>query len=295
MSTDINSQTKGHVDLESSHGSALRLVTNQCLSSLCIGLSFATLIPLFSIVYFILWHGLPHLTWTVLTSKQPEAGTSTGGIGNALIGTALMVVMALGIAAPMGILAAIFSAEYEPNSQVAKWMRFSANLLTGIPSIICGVFAYAVLVIPMHTSSALAGAVALSILALPTIYVTAEQSFLGVPRAFREGAYGLGATKFQTIFRTVLPEALPGIMTGLMLAMARAAGETAPLICTAGTSQFWDSSPFRPVASLSILINTLAPSSFDYQRDIAWTASLVLVSLVTITNVTAQMVFSKRH
>ena len=143
--------------------------------------------------------------------------------------------------------------------------------------------------------SALAGGVALAVLMLPTILLTSEQALLGVQRAYREASYGLGATRFQTIGRIVLPEAMPAIMTGVMLAVARAAGETAPLIFTALFSQFWMSSLMEPTASLSVLIYNFSTMPFEHQVKMAWTASLVLVLLVTATNVTAQLVFSKKH
>jgi phosphate transport system permease protein len=130
---------------------------------------------------------------------------------------------------------------------------------------------------------------------LPTILLTSEQALLGVQRAYREASYGLGATRFQTIGRIVLPEAMPAIMTGVMLAVARAAGETAPLIFTALFSQFWMSSLMEPTASLSVLIYNFSTMPFEHQVKMAWTASLVLVLLVTVTNVTAQLVFSKKH
>jgi phosphate transport system permease protein len=176
-------------------------------------------------------------------------------------------------------------------------VRFVAKLLTGIPSIICGVFAYAVVVLATGGFSAWAGGFALAILTLPTIILTAEQALLGVPKAHREASYGLGATNFQTIWRIVLPDALPAIMTGVMLAVARAAGETAPLIFTALFSQFWIESIkslSQPTASLSVLIYNFSTLPFPHQIQMAWTASLVLVILVTIANVTAQLVFRKK-
>jgi phosphate transport system permease protein len=156
------------------------------------------------------------------------------------------------------------------------------------------VFAYAVVVLTTGGFSAWAGGFALAILTLPTIILTAEQALLGVPKAHREASYGLGATNFQTIWRIVLPDALPAIMTGVMLAVARAAGETAPLIFTALFSQYWLQSLKEPTASLSVLIYNFSTLPYKHQTDMAWTASLVLVILVTIANVTAQVVFRKK-
>jgi phosphate transport system permease protein len=206
-----------------------------------------------------------------------------------------MVGIGLVLSAPPAVLAAIYICEYAPHSRLSGTVRFVAKLLTGLPSIICGVFAFAAVVVTTGKFSAVAGGVALAVLMLPTILLTAEQALLGVQKTYREASYGLGATRFQTIFRIVLPDAMPAIMTGVMLAVARAAGETAPLIFTALFSQFWASSLMEPTASLSVLIYNFSSMPFEHQIRMAWTASLVLVVLVTVTNVTAQLVFGKKH
>ena len=272
-----------------------RSLGNRVLTALCIALSFAALIPLASILYLVIKNGAELLDWSIFTQLPPAAGMTGGGFGNAVVGTLIMVGLGLGLSAPPGILAAIYICEYEPNGRLAAITRFTAKMLTGIPSIICGVFAFAAVVLATGKFSALAGGVALAVLMLPTILLTSEQALLGVQRAYREASYGLGATRFQTIGRIVLPEAMPAIMTGVMLAVARAAGETAPLVFTALFSQFWMSSLMEPTASLSVLIYNFSTMPFEYQVKMAWTASLVLVFLVTVTNVTAQLVFSKKH
>ena len=272
-----------------------RSLGNRLLTGLCIALSFAALIPLASILYLVAKNGLPLLDWSIFTQLPPAAGMTGGGFGNAVVGTLIMVGLGLGLSAPPAILAAIYICEYEPNGRLAAITRFTAKLLTGIPSIICGVFAFAAVVLATGKFSAFAGGVALAVLMLPTILLTSEQALLGVQRAYREASYGLGATRFQTIGRIVLPEAMPAIMTGVMLAVARAAGETAPLVFTALFSQFWMSSLMEPTASLSVLIYNFSTMPFEYQVKMAWTASLVLVFLVTATNITAQLVFSKKH
>jgi phosphate transport system permease protein len=272
-----------------------RSLGNRLLTGLCITLSFAALIPLASILYLLVKNGLPLLDWSIFKQLPPAAGMTGGGFGNAVIGTLVMVGLGLGLSAPPAILAAIYICEYEPNGRLAAITRFTAKLLTGIPSIICGVFAFAAVVLATGKFSAFAGGVALAVLMLPTILLTSEQALLGVQRAYREASFGLGATRFQTIGRIVLPEAMPAIMTGVMLAVARAAGETAPLVFTALFSQFWMSSLMEPTASLSVLIYNFSTMPFEYQVKMAWTASLVLVLLVTATNITAQLVFSKKH
>ncbi len=293
----MNTSTTGPVDFfnKAANSSAVgRSIWNKFLSGLCIGLAFITLIPLFSIIFLVFQKGLPLLNFRVFTELPPAAGMVGGGFGNAVVGTFLMVGIALLIATPFGILSAIYVNEYAPYSRLANAVRFVAKLLTGIPSIICGVFAYAVVVLTTGSFSAWAGGVALAILILPTIFLTAEQALIGVPKAYREASYGLGGTNFQTIWRIVLPDALPAIMTGIMLAVARAAGETAPLIFTALFSQFWIRSLQEPTASLSVLIYNFSTVPFEHQQQMAWTASLVLVILVTLANISAQVVFRKK-
>ncbi len=275
-------------------GSARRAVGNRLLNVVCVSLALITFIPLASIIFLLLKKGLPLLNFEVFRLLPPAAGMTGGGIGNAVVGTLLMVGIALALATPLGVLSAIFATEYAPASRLAHAVRFVAKLLTGIPSIICGVFAYAVIVLTTGGFSAWAGGFALAILILPTIILTSEQALLGVSRAYREASYGLGATNFQTIWRIVLPDAVPAIMTGVMLAVARAAGETAPLIFTALFSQFWIQSAREPTASLSVLIYNFSTLPFEHQVNMAWTASLVLVIFVTIANVTAQVVFRKK-
>jgi phosphate transport system permease protein len=277
-----------------SRGSARRAMVNRLLNVACVLLALLTFVPLVSILFLLLQKGLPLLSFQIFRELPPAAGMTGGGFGNAVVGTLLMVGIAIALATPFGVLAAIYVNEYAPNARLAHAVRFVAKLLTGIPSIICGVFAYAVIVLTTGKFSAWAGGFALAILILPTIILTAEQALLGVPKAYREASYGLGGTNFQTIWRIVLPDALPAIMTGVMLAVARAAGETAPLIFTALFSQYWIQSVMEPTASLSVLIYNFSTLPFEHQVNMAWTASLVLVILVTIANVTAQVVFRKK-
>jgi len=275
--------------------SRVRILRNNFWTFLCVTLSFLTLIPLFSIVFLLLEKGIPLLKPSVFTQLPPAPGLAGGGFGNAIQGTAVMVGLALLFSTPLGVLSAIYLNEYSPKSRLANAVRFVAKLLTGIPSIICGVFAFSVVVLSTGTASALAGGVALAVLTLPTILLTTEQALLGVPKMLREASYGLAATKFQTIFRIVLPEAMPAIMTGIMLAVARAAGETAPVLFTAAFNQYWLKSLMQPAGSLAVLIYNFSTLPYDYQIQMAWTASLVLVALVTMTNIAAQLAFSQRR
>jgi phosphate transport system permease protein len=275
--------------------SPLRLLRNSLLSGLCIGLSLLTLVPLFSIVVLVLRNGLPLISPALFTQLPPAPGLEGGGFGNALVGTVVMVGISLLLAIPLGILSSIYINEYAPAARLSSAVRFVAKLMTGIPSIICGVFAFAVVVLPTHRFSSLAGGIALSILILPTILLTAEQALAGVPKAYREASFGVGATHFQTIWRIVLPQALPAMMTGIMLSVARAAGETAPVIFTALFSQNWISSLMQPSATLSVLIYNFASLPYAFHVKLAWAASLVLVTLVTVTNVLTQIVFRSKN
>lgn len=275
--------------------SILRLLRNKFLTGLCILLSLLTLIPLFSILILLIQKGISLLGPDLFTQLPPAPGQDGGGFGNAILGTLAMVGISLLFAVPLGILAAVYINEYAPVSKLALTVRFVAKLLTGIPSIICGVFAFAAVVMTTHQFSALAGGVALSILILPTILLTAEQALMGVPYAYREASFGVGATPFQTIWRLILPEASPAIMTGIMLAVARASGETAPVLFTALFSYNWIHSFMEPTASLSVLIFNFASFPYAHHISMAWTASLVLVVLVTITNVAAQIIFRKKY
>jgi phosphate transport system permease protein len=292
--TSSTANTTDFLARATASGSGRRAFGNKMLNVLCVGLAFLTLIPLLSIIFLVLQKGLPLLSWDVFTQLPPAPGTKGGGFGNAVVGTLLMVGLAIVLATPFGILSAIYINEYAPASRLAQAVRFVAKLLTGIPSIIAGVFAYAVVVLTTGGFSAWAGGFALAILVLPTILLTAEQALIGVPKAYREASYGLGATNFQTIWRVVLPDALPAMMTGLMLAVARAAGETAPLLFTALFSQYWIQTLKEPTASLSVLIYNFSTTFDDHQKQMAWTASLVLVILVTLANVSAQVVFRKK-
>ena len=275
--------------------SLLRLVRNKFLTGLCIVLSLLTLIPLLSIIILLLQKGLPLIGANLFTQLPPAPGQDGGGFGNAIVGTLAMVGISLVFSVPLGILAAVYVNEYARVSKLASAVRFVAKLLTGIPSIICGVFAFAAIVMTTHKFSALAGGIALSILILPTILLTAEQALMGVPYAYREASFGVGATPFQTIWRIVLPEASPAMMTGIMLAVARASGETAPVLFTALFSYNWIHTLMEPTASLSVLIYNFASLPYSHHIGMAWSASLVLVALVTVTNVAAQVIFRSKH
>jgi phosphate transport system permease protein len=254
-------------------------------------------VPLFSVLIMLVIRGGPHLSWALLTELPPAPGFIGGGIANALVGTLLMVGIASLISMPVGILAAIYLAEFAgPDSRSGAVIRFSAKVLTGMPSILAGVFAYALIVLTTKTPSALAGGVALAILMLPTVLLTAEEAFRQVPQKMRDAAIGMGATPTQVVWYVVLPTALPGLLTGVMLAVARAAGETAPLLFTAQFSYYGLTGKFlEPTASLAVLIYNFSTVPYDNQVDMAWAASLLLVIIVLSLNLIGQRLTQSRR
>jgi phosphate transport system permease protein len=241
------------------------------------------------VLIMLIVNGGQRLSVTLFTDLPPAAGMTGGGIGNAILGTLLMVGIASLISVPIGILAAVYMAEFGPGTKTAAAVRFVAQVLTGLPSILAGVFAYAVVVVVTGTFSAPAGGVALALLMLPTVLLTAEDAIRSVPARMREAAIGMGATRTQLTWLVLLPTALPGILTGVMLAVARAAGETAPLLFTALFSDYWLSpKPLEPTPSLAVLIYEFSGSPFQNQIEIAWAASLVLVAIVLVVNILGQ-------
>lgn len=247
-------------------------------------------VPLFSVLYMLIVKGGARLSTALFTELPPAGFEMGGGFGNAILGTLAMVGIASLISIPLGILAAAFLADLGPDSQVSRTTRFLAKVLTGFPSILTGVFVYAAVVLLMGTYSALAGGIALAVLMLPTIVLTAEEAMKMVPRKMKDAAIGMGCTRTQVIWKIVLPTGLPGILTGVILAVARVAGESAPLLFTALFSNYWLKSVFEPTASLSILIYNFSAQPFDNQIELAWAASLVLVLIVLVFNVLSRLV-----
>ncbi|QKL02249.1 phosphate ABC transporter permease PstA [Pseudomonas sp. NY5710] len=254
-------------------------------------------VPLISVLYMLITRGGARLNLEVFTELPPTGFEMGGGFGNAMAGTFVMVGIAAAIAVPVGILAAVFLAELGPDSKLANTARFAAKMLTGLPSILAGVFAYALVVMTTGTYSAPAGGVALAVLMLPIVVLTAEEAMKMVPKIMKDAAYGMGCTRAQVICKIVLPTGLPAILTGVMLAVARAAGETAPLLFTALFSNYWiyhngDLAVMNPTASLAVLIYNFSGMPFDNQLELAWAASLVLVMIVLVINILSR-VFGK--
>lgn len=239
--------------------------------------------------------GGSRLDWEALTALPPSAFEQGGGFGNAIVGTLVMVGLATLMSVPIGIFAAIYLAILDPDSRLAHSVRFLSKALTGFPSILAGVFVYAVLVVTMKTYSALAGGVALAVLMLPTVVLAAEQAMMMVPKKMKDAAFGMGCTRAQVIWKVVLPTGAPGILTGVMLAIAGAAGNSAPLLFTALFSGYYLTSLTEPTASLAILIFNFSGMPYDNQIELAWAASLVLVMVVLVFNILARIIGRQKH
>ncbi len=248
--------------------------------------------PLFSVLYMLIAKGGARINLETLTELPPAAFEVGGGIGPAIVGTGVMVGIGAAISIPIGILAAIYLAEIDPHTKLAQTARFLAKVLTGFPSILAGVFVYAALVVAMKSYSAWAGGIALAVLMLPTVILTAEEALKQVPQKMKDAAYGMGCTRAQVIGKVTLPTGIPGVMTGVLLAVAGAAGESAPLLFTALFSSYfisgWEGLS-EPTSSLSILIYNFSGMPYDNQIELAWTASLVLVLIILVLNILARV------
>jgi phosphate transport system permease protein len=266
-----------------------RSLTSIALTVITWMLAILGSIPLFSVIYMLVVEGGARLDMEALTALPPAAFEEGGGFGNAIVGTVVMVLIATAISVPIGILAAVHLAILSPASQLTKTTQFVAKTLTGFPSILAGVFTYGILVIAFGYS-ALAGGIALSVLMLPTVVLAAEEAMKQVPQKMIDAAYGMGCTPTQVILKVVLPTGLPGILTGVMLAVAGAAGNSAPLLFTALFSNYYLSEVMEPTASLSILIYNFSAMPFDNQVQLAWAASLVLVLIVLVFNIVARLI-----
>ncbi|MEH6872805.1 MAG: phosphate ABC transporter permease PstA [Candidatus Competibacter sp.] len=252
-------------------------------------------VPLLSVIYMLFVEGGSRLNWETLTALPPSAFELGGGFGNAIVGTVVMVGIATLISVPIGILAAVYLAILDPNGRLAHTVRFLAKVLTGFPSILAGVFVYAVMVVTMKTYSALAGGVALAVLMIPTVVLAAEQAMAMVPKKMKDAAYGMGCTRTQVIWKVVLPTGASGILTGVMLAIAGAAGNSAPLLFTALFSNYYLTSLTEPTASLAILIFNFSGMPYDNQIELAWAASLVLVLIVLVFNILARLIGRQKY
>ncbi|MGO9085395.1 MAG: phosphate ABC transporter permease PstA [Candidatus Sulfotelmatobacter sp.] len=256
-----------------------RRITDHVMTGAAIATVVMVLVPLIAIFTYLVYRGIGSINWAFLTQTPKPVGETGGGMANAIVGSGLILGIASLIGVPFGIGAGIYLAEFGRN-RLGSVVRFTADVLNGVPSIVIGIVAYSIVVLYQRHFSALAGGVALAIMMVPTISRTTEEMLLLVPQALREAAYGLGIPRWRTTLSITLRTATSGVITGVMLAFARVAGETAPLLFTAFGNQYWSLRYDQPTAALPLQIYTYALSAYDDWHRQAWAGSLVLIILI---------------
>ena len=250
------------------------------------------LVPLALVLFYVVSQGVRALSFEFFTHMPTPVGEPGGGMANAIVGTIILTGLGSLMAIPVGVMSGVYMSEYA-GTRFAALVRFAADTLNGVPSIVIGIFAYGVAVLPFKQFSAIAGGIALGIMMIPIMARTTEELLLLVPSTMREGALALGATRARAVFTVVLPAALPGIITGVVLALARIAGETAPLLFTSFNNRFFTTSLNQPISSLTVQVFTYAISPYaDWQRQ-AWAGALVLVSIVLLCSILARLATRK--
>jgi len=266
---------------------ARRRIVSTIAVTLCLLSVIIALVPLGFILFFVVTRGIGALNWDFFTQLPKPVGEPGGGMANAIVGTLMLSGLGAIFAIPVGIVSGVYMSEYA-GTRFAAAVRFAADTLNGVPSIVVGVFVYGIVVLQMRQFSMLAGGVALGVMMIPIIARTTEELLRLVPQTLREGALALGATRARATFSVVLPAALPGIITGVILALARIAGETAPLLFTSFNNRFWNTNPLQPTASLTVQIFTYASSPYEDWHRQAWAGALVLVSIVLTCSLLAR-------
>lgn len=272
--------------------SRYRRITNTVMLSLTGVCTLLVIGVLFFILGYLLWHGGKSLSLDFFTKLPKPSGETGGGMANAIVGSAKVLLLATLVGVPLGFLAGTFLAEYS-GASFAFVLRYTVDLLNGVPSIVIGIVAYTLIVRPMHHFSALAGGVALGIMMIPIAVRTTEEFLRSVPNSLREGAMALGATKAKTIFSVVVPAAIAGLTSGMMLNLARVAGETAPLLFTALGNMFWSHGWLQPIATLPVMIYNYAIAPEEDLHQQAWAAGFVLLMLILLVNVTARLILAR--
>jgi phosphate transport system permease protein len=272
---------------------ARRTIVDRAVRGACVLATLLALVPLGSVLYYVASRGIGGVNLDFFTELPLPVGETGGGMANAVVGTLELVGLACLFGIPLGVMAGVYLAEFG-RGRFANAVRFSADVMSGVPSITVGIFVYTLVVLSMKRFSALAGGIALAIIMLPTVTRTTEELLRLVPPALREAAYGLGVPRWRDTLRVVLRTAAPGIATGVMLAVARVAGETAPLLFTAFSNRFWSDGIDEPVASLPVQIYTYAVSPYEDWHRQAWAAALVLVVMVLALNVAARVLVRNR-
>jgi phosphate transport system permease protein len=273
-----------------------RRLTGQVLTLLTMVFAAMVIIPLVWVLVSVFQKGVSSLVFPdIFTKLPPPPGLSEGGFGHAIIGTLMTLGIATLISVPFGVIAAIYLAEFGRGTKLAYLVKFSCNVLTGVPAILCGLFAYSVVVRPMGSFSAFSGGVALAVLMLPIIIRSTEEALLLVPNELRLAATGLGATRFETVVQIVLPAAVTSIVTGVVLSVARASGEAAPLLFTSFNNNFWATNIWEPVSTLPVLIYFFSIIPFKASQSLAWAAALMLLSIVLLFSILARYFSRRKH
>jgi len=265
-----------------------RRVVSELFAGACAASVLLALMPLAFILFYLLKRGVGALEWSFLFHNPKPVGEAGGGFANAIVGTLVLIALAATFAVPVGVISGIYVAEYR-GSRFASAVRFAADALNGVPSIVVGIFAYSVAVMPVRRFSAIAGGFALGIMMIPIIARTTEELLRLVPESFRDGALALGATRAKAVWNVVLPAALPGILTGILVALARIAGETAPLLFTAFGNRFFSTRLDQPIAALTVQIYTYAVSPYEDWHRQAWAGAFLLVVVVRALSVIARL------
>lgn len=271
---------------------AWRNFLNKFMLSLTAVCTLITVATLFLILGYLVYNGGKSLNLDFFTQLPKSPGEVGGGMANAILGSAKLVILASVIGIPIGVITGIYLSEFG-GVALPFVIRYMADLLNGVPSIVVGIFAYAVIVLPVKHFSAWAGSVALAVMLIPIVVRSTEQFLQGVPNSLREGALSLGASKWRTIVTVVVPASMSGILTGIILGVARIAGETAPLIFTSFGNQFWSHGINEPTASLPVMIYNYAISPYDDWHRQAWAAGLVLLGLVLLSNIAARAILAR--
>lgn len=261
---------------------------SNAIVALCFVAVLVALVPLALILFYVVTKGATSLSLAFFTELPKPVGEAGGGMANAIVGSLMVVGLGALFAIPVGVMSGIYAAEYA-GSRFAALTRFAADTLNGVPSIVIGVFVYGIAVLPFRRFSALAGGVALGVMMIPLIMRTTEELLRLVPSALREGALALGATRARAVFTVVVPAALPGIMTGILLALARIAGETAPLLFTAFNNRFFSTDVAQPISTLTVQVYTYAISPYEDWHRQAWAGALVLVAMVLSCSLLARL------
>jgi phosphate transport system permease protein len=265
-----------------------RKIYSRLFETLCALAVIIALIPLAMILFYVVREGFGALNLDFFTKMPKPVGESGGGMANAIAGTLILMGIAAAFAVPVGCLCGIHLSEY-PGTKFSSIVRFSADVLNGVPSIVVGIFAYGILVLPVKRFSAIAGGVALGLLMIPIVVRTTEELLRLVPGGLREGALALGATRGRAVFGVIVPAALPGILTGILVALARVAGETAPLLFTAFNNRFWSTRLTQPIASLTVQVFTYAISPYDDWHRQAWAGAFLLVMMILTLSILARL------